>query len=66
MDLSRGEGRYSLEIYVVLVFLLVPKTIYMENFENLLEELRGKEYMGMSEVSWPQKRNYMYLPKNVK
>lgn len=66
MDLSRGEGRYSLEIYVVLVLLLVPETTYMENFENLLVELRGKEYMGMSEVPWPQKRNYMYLPKNVK
>jgi len=40
--------------------------MYKENFENLLEELREKEYLGMSEVSWPKKRNYMYLLKQVR
>lgn len=67
MGLNRIEGRYSLEVYVVFLFLsLVPKTVYQENFLSFLEELRGKEYMGISEASWSQKRNNMQLSKKVK
>lgn len=36
--------------------------MYKENFENLLEELREKECLGMSEVAWPQKR-YVFTKK---
>lgn len=32
----------------------------------LLEELREKETMGMSEACWPQKRNNVCIQKKIK